>query len=294
MPQVTGDSEVVGVPAVLGTSVSSRGVQGNSTKDHGVVGHSKDGTGVVGVSENQRGVEGHSTKDHGVVGRSKDGTGVFGDSVNQRGVEGHSTEDHAVVGQSDKGAGILGESTQFEGVRGISHAADRGAVVGINDNPGGVGVFGKGGRAAGHFEGKVKITESLTVQGIDVVGLLRHLQQLEPLFQRLLRLEPILAELEAEFAARSVISVQQETPAHEGVARFHFTGKNFRPGATIKIQVKSSTSAGALRFLDTDALGTLGPIAFLELPCTPGTVLSILAIDEATSQVSSKVTISCT
>ena len=153
MPQVTGDSDVVGVPAVLGRSVVSRGVQGHSTKDHAVVGESTNGTGVFGISENQRGVEGHGTKDHGVVGQSKDGTGVFGVSENQRGVEGHGTKDHGVVGRSKDGAGVFGISEHSNGIEGHSGS--------------GIGVRGKGGRLAGFFEGDVEVTGDIRLANAD-------------------------------------------------------------------------------------------------------------------------------
>jgi hypothetical protein len=53
-----------------------------------------------------------------------------------------------LVGDSNKPnvPGVLGTGTQFEGVRGISHAANHGAVVGVNDNQSdsaGPGIFGK-------------------------------------------------------------------------------------------------------------------------------------------------------
>lgn len=53
-----------------------------------------------------------------------------------------------LVGDSNKPnvPGVLGTGTQFEGVRGISHAANHGAVVGVNDNQSdsaGPGIFGQ-------------------------------------------------------------------------------------------------------------------------------------------------------
>jgi hypothetical protein len=40
-------------------------------------------------------------------------------------------------------------------------------VVGTNDNPAGVGIFGQGGRLAGQFQGDVEVTGTLSV-GVDV------------------------------------------------------------------------------------------------------------------------------
>jgi hypothetical protein len=183
MSQITGDSNILGTPAVLGTSVVSRGVEGRSTKDHGVVGQSKEGTGVFGISENQRGVEGHSTKDHGVVGQSKDGAGVFGISENQRGVEGRSTKDHGVVGQSKDGTGVFGISENQRGVEGhstkdhgvVGQSKDGAGIFGISDNSNGIegrsgsgiGVHGKGGRLAGFFEGDVEVTGDIRLANAD-------------------------------------------------------------------------------------------------------------------------------
>jgi peptidoglycan hydrolase CwlO-like protein len=67
----------------------------------------------------------------------------------------------AVEGQSKSGAGVWSESQT------------------------GIGVFGKGGRLAGHFDGSVEVTGSLTVQGMNVVPLLQLVQQLEQQLQQL-------------------------------------------------------------------------------------------------------------
>jgi len=83
-----------------------------------------------------------------------------GDIIN--GVFGGSKEQIGVIGQSEKSIGVFGDGEQ-EGVFGIS--------------TNGIGVHGKGGRLAGLFEGKVEATESLTVQGIDLISLIRQLQQ---------------------------------------------------------------------------------------------------------------------
>ena len=166
MSQVTGDSSTAGVPAVLGTSDIARGVQGNSNKDHGVVGQSTNGVGVFGVSTNSRGVDGLSTKDHGVVGESTDGAGVFGISKNQRGVQGESTKDHGVVGHSVNGTGVFGISDNQRGVEG--HSTKDHAVVGISTE--GIGIFGKGGRLAGHFEGDVEVTGTILAKDVVLAG----------------------------------------------------------------------------------------------------------------------------
>ncbi len=192
MSQVTGDSSVVGLPAVLGTSVVSRGVEGHSTKDHGVVGVSEEGTGVFGRGQKGRGVEGHSTKDHGVLGVSVEG----------RGVEGESTENHAIVGTSKgigtgvfglgtKGRGVEGQSTENHAIVGTSKGKGAG-VLGITDDGNGIegrstnhiGVFGKGGKLAGRFEGNVEVTGELSVQGHSIIQLLQRIENLEKRLER--------------------------------------------------------------------------------------------------------------
>jgi hypothetical protein len=81
---------------------------------------------------------------------------------------------------------VFGESTLGEGVRGVGHSAAHGAVVGTNDNANGVGVFGKGGRLAGQFEGNVEVTGHLTIQGNDVIA---RIQAVEGLVTRIQSLE---------------------------------------------------------------------------------------------------------
>ncbi len=59
------------------------------------------------------------------------------------------------------------ESTNGEGVRGVSHSAAHAAVVGTNDNPAGIGIFGKGGRLAARFEGDVEVTGDIRLVNAD-------------------------------------------------------------------------------------------------------------------------------
>jgi hypothetical protein len=184
---------------------------------------------------------------------------------------------------------VVGESASFHAVFGVSHSVHNAGVFGANDHgfgvigtsEQGVGISGKGGRLAGLFEGNVEITESLTLRGIDVVGLLRRLQSLEAIF----------AELEAARAARSIISVQQGGPIEGGAVRLRVTGEHFRAFATIRIDVASSTSAGALNIVNTDGAGKID--IFIGLQCSVGTVLSIAAFDEVTQQISNTVKITC-
>ncbi len=90
----------------------------------------------------------------GVLGTNNaGGAGVLGTSANFVGVYGQSTDPHnaGVMGVNDIGWGVTGRSATNTGVSGESAK--------------GVGVHGIGGRLAGLFEGPVKITGELFVQG---------------------------------------------------------------------------------------------------------------------------------
>jgi hypothetical protein len=127
----------------------------------------------------------------GVHGQSETGDGVVG--VGRRGVFGSSDAYQGVSGFSKTNAGVAGESNQFHAIYGVSHDPHNAGVIGINDKNGwgvvgrsdqtaisgesthgrgvfgssqtDVGVHGKGGLLAGLFEGNVKVTGELYVQG---------------------------------------------------------------------------------------------------------------------------------
>jgi hypothetical protein len=105
---------------------------------------------------------------------------------------------------------VFGESSSGEGVRGVSHSAAHGAVVGTNDNAAGVGIFGKGGRLAGQFEGDVDISGGLTVRGAQIAperinGLDQQLavlrQQLTALQQQVSGLQQLANNLQSQLAS---------------------------------------------------------------------------------------------
>ena len=114
------------------------------------------------------------------------GIGVFGESKTDSGVRGVShAAQGAVVGVNDwaptapPGAGGNGgwfESVQGEGVRGWSKTPHHGGVVGVNTAKGigvygtsddGVGIYGRGGRLAGFFEGDVEVTGDIRLTNAD-------------------------------------------------------------------------------------------------------------------------------
>lgn len=84
---------------------------------------------------------------------------------------------NTVSGSGLTAVGVEGVSNRNNGVHGRSSAPGASGVYGDNDGGGigiagrsmqGVGVFGEGGRLAGHFIGRVEMTSDLTVAG-DVV-----------------------------------------------------------------------------------------------------------------------------
>jgi hypothetical protein len=172
MAPLKGDSTTEAVAGVLGT---------NSAAGAGVVGQSNDGRGMSGWSVTNYGVTGDSNKFPGVRGTSVSGRGVEGWSTSAEGVWGISTTGDGVFGTGHRG--VVGVSTDFVGVYGQSSDPHNAGVMGVNDvgwgvtgrsagNTGvsgestrGVGVHGIGGLLAGLFEGAVKITGELFVQG---------------------------------------------------------------------------------------------------------------------------------
>jgi hypothetical protein len=188
VPAVTGTHAGAGA-GVLGQSPNFVGVEGLSGDPHnagvmgtnsnggwGVTGRSPHGVGVSGESVNLVGVSGVTNSANnaavlgtnngggwGVTGRSGTGVGVSGESQSAVGVAGTTGAAHdaavmgtntgggwGVTGRSDN-VGVSGESVNGRGVSGTS----------VND----VGVHGAGKLLAGFFEGGVKITGELYVQG---------------------------------------------------------------------------------------------------------------------------------
>jgi hypothetical protein len=90
---------------------------------------------------------------------------VFATSDVARGVEGHSTLNHGVVGKSEQGSGVFGRSTNLAGIEG--HSTKGTGVFGICETGNGIGVFGKGGRLAGFFEGDVEVTGDIRLANAD-------------------------------------------------------------------------------------------------------------------------------
>ena len=127
----------------------------------GVVAKGKSWYGVVGISES-------TTGGFGVYGtNTAGGTGVVGESKTWMGVYGRSestTGGAGVMGEA-AGTGVIGTSKTWMGVYGKSESTTGGAGVMGEAVGSGAGVYGKGARAAGFFEGNVEITGRLTARG---------------------------------------------------------------------------------------------------------------------------------
>jgi hypothetical protein len=129
------------------TNLNVPGVSGENT------------AGGIGVSgSGQIGVSGNATERIGVGVQgtaSHNGVGVQGTGNNGNGVYGTSKNSDAVVGVATAAgkAGILGL------------APNGNAVVGISDND--TGVYAKGGKYAGAFDGNVIVTGDITLAGAD-------------------------------------------------------------------------------------------------------------------------------
>jgi hypothetical protein len=128
------------------------------------------------------GVSGSSGSGAGVYGASDSGAGVYGTSQNWDGVHGESqSNQHAGVSgvnnsSGPNGMGVYGRSKNADGVQGWSESNAHAGVSGTN-NRGGYGVWGNSpdgiaihgqGKTAGHFQGDVTVTGTLTV-GVDIV-----------------------------------------------------------------------------------------------------------------------------
>lgn len=151
-----------GVPALRGanTAEGGQGVYGqaDAERGEGVVGHAVNGFGVHGISRGT-GVIGESETWMGVYGNSKSttgGFGVMGEAVGS-GTVGKSSTWHGVYGETPSttgGAGVWGE-----------HKGEGNGVVGVSNT--GTGVYGKGGRLAGFFEGDVEVSGDIRLLNAD-------------------------------------------------------------------------------------------------------------------------------
>lgn len=103
-------------------------------------------------------MRGQSNNGTGIVGASKNGIGVYGESNNSVGVLASSDTHEGMHAQtkSETLAAVAAFQLNPEGVGAAVHAENRGK---------GIGVFAKGGRLAGLFEGDVEVTGKLKIGG---------------------------------------------------------------------------------------------------------------------------------
>lgn len=177
---VIGYSSATGAAGVAGANDDGEGsgVYGRSSKGAGVHGESKSFNGVLGVTT----ANGHS----GVAGVSDsgEGNGVYGRSKNANGVVGYSSATGhsgvAGVNEDGDGPGVYGRSKKGEGIHGETMSATLAAIAAFMLNPDGigaalhaenrgkgVGIFAKGGRLAGFFEGDVEVTGDIRLTNAD-------------------------------------------------------------------------------------------------------------------------------
>jgi hypothetical protein len=136
------------------------GVRGDGKTWHGVVGFSEGGFGVYG-----EGLTGGS----GVVGKSKGWHAVGGFSESTTGGAGVYAEatGPGVIGVSKTWHGVYGETPSTTGGAGVwgEHKGSGSGVAGVSHS--GAGVYGKGGRVAGFFEGDVEVTGDIRLTHAD-------------------------------------------------------------------------------------------------------------------------------
>ena len=161
MANLKGDSATAGDPGVLGESTAEGGAgvygRANANGAGGVIGHADIGRGVYGESPNGTGVWGWSKTGNGVTGDSNGSDGILGMS-NAAGKAG-------VAGVNENGGNGLYGRGNINGVWGHCNGSEGNGVVGVSNN--GIGIYGKGGRLAGLFEGDVEVTGDIRLANAD-------------------------------------------------------------------------------------------------------------------------------
>lgn len=175
MPSYQNDPVISRTTTPSGAENYNGGIYGESNLFNGVRGvtYAPGHGAVVGVSENHTpeavpGVFGQSDGT-GVWGTSKTWMGVYGNSESTTGGAGVMGEavGPGVIGKSQTWMGVYGETASTTGGAGVwgEHKAGGNGVVGVCQD--GIGVFGKGGRLAGFFEGDVEVTGDIRLKNAD-------------------------------------------------------------------------------------------------------------------------------
>lgn len=232
-------------------------------------GTSDEGIGVLGAGGTE-GIFGIGDK-AGVYGYSATGAGIYGDSQSSTadaitGTNRGNGKGRGVSGISHTGQGVYGSSTSQAG--GVGESAMSDGVLGMSKNPDAAGVAGRNPHGlAGYFDGSVTVTESLSVQGIDVVARIAEIAQSTVTLRGI----PIRAP-----ATRPSIKVDGG-PASSGVAHFIIAGSGFH--GTIIIYITNTATRIDNEVTDLSKLdGTL--YRGIEVNCKSGDVLTFTATDQ--------------
>jgi hypothetical protein len=288
---------------VAGASKLGDGVQGfaHSSAKSGVFGFNDaqtpgpdgvpGGNGVFGVSAvpNASGVFGvNDNGGNGVAGASKLGDGVQGFA--------HSSAKSGVFGFNDAqtpgpdgvpgGNGVFGVST-VPNASGVSGAHNNGGngLSGFSEK--GTGVFGKGGKFAGFFDGNVEVAGNLTNHGRDIGAILQQMEQrIRQLEEKLVSSPPTKPE------------IRVSTKGVGDKSEFIVSGSGFRSNATVTIWVGDG-QANQLTFQGT--ADSTGKLNFRQsIPCSSGSSLYFSASDGRPDRInqtgvlhSNTVTINC-
>ena len=157
---VTTNAQSSGVQGenLVGGGLRGNGVTGlcNQSGGSGIWGNNNGGgTGVTGTSDTGEGVVGRGSRSgvHGVTTDSQS-SGVQGDNLGNTG----PNTGNGVTGLCDqpKGSGVWG-----------NHTGGGWGVSGTSDSAGGIGIYGRGGKLAGCFEGDVWVTGDLSLVNQD-------------------------------------------------------------------------------------------------------------------------------
>jgi len=169
------------------TSSNGSAVAGiNSAGGVGVWGGSVSGTGVHGTSSQGAGVQASSTSGNAVYGTSQQADAISGVSSSPKyagirgtndsggnGVYAEAAKADAIVGRGGRN-GVMGEtaSPTDSGVWGNNTAAVQSGVtkypIGVSGTSNGIGIYGKGGKFAGYFDGEIQANGDIFVTG-DVI-----------------------------------------------------------------------------------------------------------------------------
>jgi hypothetical protein len=164
MTNVIGDSANPSVPAVVGKhSANGIGVSASSEQGIAIQATAKKGTAVVASSDAGVGIDARSNANTAVLAIGNAGRGIDARSEQSIAIQATAKKGTAVVATSDAGVGIDARSNANTAVNASS---DAGIGVYAHSKKH-IGVYGKGGKYAGYFEGIVMVTGDIQLQNAD-------------------------------------------------------------------------------------------------------------------------------